>query len=162
VDDHLHNRIDAQTSRGKVTGGAVATRSMLSLTGLDGEEFQSVELLLPPGMVALPPIGADVVIQQINGSRDHKVALAGDHPVDAVALQPGEVGFSRAGQTVILRLSGIEIITPLTVTLTAGGAVTVTAPEVYLGAAGGKKVALDGDPVVNNRVVSSATKVFAV
>lgn len=163
MSDGIHNRIAAQTSRGKVLSSAVGARIMLTVTGLDGETFQSVELLLPPGMVARPPAGADVVLQQINGQRDHKVALFGDHTADAVAdLKPGEVGFSRNGQTVLLRTDGIEIVTSLKVTITAGTEVVVNAPSVMLGATGGKKVALDGDPVVNNRVVSSATKTLAV
>ncbi|MGI4851899.1 MAG: phage baseplate assembly protein domain-containing protein [Janthinobacterium lividum] len=161
MDDETHNRIAAQTCRGKVAGSAIATRTMLTITGLDNETFQSVELLLPYGMVARPAPGADILIQQINGQRDHKVALAGDHTEDAVSdLQPGEVGLSRNGQTVLLRSTGIEIVTNLAVTITATNSVTINAPAVYLGGTGGKKVALDGDPVVDNKVVSSATKVW--
>lgn len=119
MSDELHNRISAQTSRGKVAASAVSTRTMLTVTGLDGETFQNVELLLPPGYVARPPVGADVIVQQINGHRDHKAALFGDHPDDAVALADGEIGFSRNGQTIILRQDSIEIVSARAVTITA-------------------------------------------
>ena len=163
MSDELDNRIAAQTSRGKVQSSAVASRTMLTISGLDGELFQNVELLLPPGYVARPAAGADVLIQQINGSRDHKVAQFGDNTVDAVEnLQPGEIGLSAGGQTFILRQDRIELITPLKVLVMAGQEVSVIAPLVSLGAEGGKKVALDGDPVVDGKVQSSAMKTMAV
>ena len=123
----LGNAVASTVTRAKVSTATIGPRTMLQVTGLDNEVFDDVELLLPFGMVALPVAGSDVMLFQVNGSRDHKVALMGDNTGDVVAtLGPGEIGFSRNGQTVLLRANGVEVVTPLAINLaapttTAGG-----------------------------------------
>lgn len=48
------------------------------------------------------------------------------------------------------------------IAITATGPVTITAPSVNLGGVGGKKVVLDGDPVIGGAVQASSTKVKAI
>lgn len=87
-------------------------------------------------------------------------------------------GFLNAVPTQYVRFSsaGIEVVSPNKVTVTAPNvevnastrAKVTTAhcdlisADVNLGATGGKKVVLDGDPVVAGAVVASSTKVKAV
>jgi hypothetical protein len=87
-------------------------------------------------------------------------------------------GWLNGQPTQYIRFStaGIEIITPATstitaanVNITASGTATVTAAhanlisaDVNLGATGGKKIVLDGDPVVGGVVQASSTKVKGV
>jgi phage gp45-like len=132
-------RLGAILTRGKVTSSQIAGRTIVGLSGLAGEQFANVELLLPPGYVASPVRGSDVVVLQVNGSRDHKIVLGGDNTADAIALAPGEIGLSRGGQTVILRTTGIEITTPLPITIqaedlniTCTGNLSIDAPQVAL------------------------------
>lgn len=101
--------MSALFTRGKVTGAAVAGRTILSASGLEGEQKNGVELLLPPGYVALPLAGADVILCQV-GTRDHQVALGGDSTGDAVAgLAPGECGLSMGEKYVLVRLTGVQL-----------------------------------------------------
>jgi phage gp45-like len=112
--------ISSMITRGKVIAARMAARTLLQITGLDQETFSNVELLLPPGYVANPAAGGDVIILQANGVRDHRLAIAGDYTADAIAdLQPGEIGLSRGGRTVILRQNWTEIIDPLEIRLVA-------------------------------------------
>jgi phage gp45-like len=98
-------------TRGKVAGATVGPRTELQVTALDNETFNGVELLLPPGYTARPSPGADVMILQCNGTRDHKVALAGDAVGQVqVDLQPGEWGLVGNGHRIILRTGKIELV----------------------------------------------------
>jgi hypothetical protein len=47
------------------------------------------------------------------------------------------------------------------ITVTSATAVTLVAPAVYVGATGGKRVVLDGDPVSGGAVHASSTKAWA-
>ena len=75
------------------------------------EVFDDIELLCPPGFVALPDVGGDLLLFQVNGSRDHKVAIGGETTDNAVPanLQPGEAGLRKNGRQIILRVGAIEI-----------------------------------------------------
>lgn len=91
-------------------------RTMMQVTGMAGEAFQGIELLLPYGMSAIPAGNtADALIFQVNGHRDHKVALAADDPALRIpGLQAGEFGFRDArGQQVVFHADHIEVTTPL-------------------------------------------------
>jgi hypothetical protein len=100
--------------RGKVALSKVSGRTLLQVTALDDDVHDQGELVLPPGYVALPKAGADVLELQISGQASHKVYIAGDHTDDAVVdLKTGEYGISSTGQSVILRVSGTELVSAL-------------------------------------------------
>ena len=100
----IGNALRSGVTRAKVTQATVGPRTILQVTGLDNESFDGVELLLPPGYVALPTAQSDVLLLQCNASRDHKVALGGDLVGQTVAdLAPGEGGLRFGTHQVILR-----------------------------------------------------------
>jgi phage baseplate assembly protein V len=154
-------------------------RTLVQLTGLADEVKDQIELMLPYGMSALPDAG-DVVMLQIGGSRAHLVALCGDNPALRIPdLVKGEFGFRDLnGQQIVFRTDKVEVTTPkdllITVTgkvsqsitgdldQTVNGQTVLTCDNINLGGTGGKKVALDGDPVVDGKVVASSQKVKAL
>ncbi len=79
-------------TRGKIAACALSGRSLAQITGLAGETKASVEVLHPYGWFANLPPGADVVLLQVMGTRDHLVALGGDALGQNVASAPGEFG----------------------------------------------------------------------
>ena len=100
--------------RGKVQTSAIEGRTLNQSTVLDEDVRDLVELLHPFGYWAVPVQGADVLELQIGGYASHKVQLGGDLTSDVPTDgQPGECGFSRAGQQFSLRLTGTESISPL-------------------------------------------------
>lgn len=84
----------ALVTRGRIVSAVVGARTVVQITGLDGETFNGIEMLLPPGYSARPAAGADGLILQVLGSRDHLVVLGGDTAGgDAIAdLASGENG----------------------------------------------------------------------
>ena len=68
-------------TRGKVRLGP--QRAVLQVAVFRGEVKDGVELLLPPGMSAAP-LGGDALLFQVNGRRDHLVALV-DDPATRIA-----------------------------------------------------------------------------
>lgn len=174
--------------RSLVTRGRVALavlnpkRTLVQLTGLKDEVKDKIELMLPYGMSALPDAG-DVVMFQVGGSRAHLVALCADNPALRIPdLAKGEFGFRDLnGQQVVFRTDKLEVITPKDLVIIVTGKVTqtvqgdldqtvngqtvLTCNDVNLGGTGGKKVVLDGDPVVGGgggHVQASSTKVKAL
>ena len=114
----LVNAIRTVVSRGKVRASTVGSRTVLQVTGLDGEVKQNVELLLPPGYSARPGVGSDVMLLQVLGQRDHLVALAGDAIGDAIPdLADGEFGLRSGTRTIVFRAGHIEITDPVKVRL---------------------------------------------
>jgi phage gp45-like len=110
----LASAVRSLVTRAKVTAAAVGSRTLLQISGLQGEVKTTVELLLPPGYSARPLAGADVVVFQVMGTRDHLVALGGDNAgADAIAgLAPGEFGLrnAAAGTQIVFRNTGkVEI-----------------------------------------------------
>jgi phage gp45-like len=108
-------------------------RVMLQVSGLAGETLQNIELLLPYGMTAIPLAG-DVVIAQINGNRDHKVALVVDNPAcRALGLVAGEFGLQDdQGQQILVKRTGIVINSSLPITINSSGPVTITGSNISL------------------------------
>lgn len=105
--------VDVLITRIKIANSAVHGRTLVQYQGLDEDERDQVELLLPPGYVARPVQGADAVELQIGAYASHKVALGGDATADALAdIQPGEFGLSNGGrgQQIVLRITGLELI----------------------------------------------------
>ena len=106
----------AVVTRGKIIASAIGARTVAQVSGLDNETLNGIELLLPPGYSARPAAGADVLLLQVLGSRDHMVALGGDTAsVDAIAdLAPGEFGLKHAtGARIVFRATGhIQISDP--------------------------------------------------
>jgi phage gp45-like len=116
----LMNAVRLMGARGKVAQSAIGPRTLLQVTRHEGETFNSVELILPPGYAARPLAGSDLLVFQVGGLADHKVALGGDNTADTVAdLQPGEFGIATAGKRVILRKGYVEIVDPVEIRLVA-------------------------------------------
>lgn len=120
----------------------------------------------------------------VGGLRSHGIVIAvEDRRYRMTGLQSGEVAlYDDLGQQVYLTREGILIKSPGTISLQGQGVVTVqsaaeadviaptvkvnastmavvTSPNIQLGGAGGKKIALDQDPVVGGKVQASSTKV---
>lgn len=118
---HLSNRLAATLTRARALRSRIGPRTLLQVAALDNETFDDVPLLLPPGYVA-NVAGGDLLLVQVNGSRDHKVALGGDLPGDAIGNLPdGTTGLSRGGRTILMKPTGIEITDPLQIVLQVGG-----------------------------------------
>lgn len=104
-------------------------RTLMQVTGMAGETFQGIELLLPYGMSAIP-VGntTDTLIFQANGHRDHKIALSADDPALRIpGLQAGEFGFRDArGQQVVFRLDHVEVTTPQKLVINTTGDCSLT------------------------------------
>lgn len=157
-------------SRGKLCRARLGPqRTVRQVTVLKGEVKEGVELLLPPGMSAVP-LGGDVLLLQIGARRDHLVALVDDPACRITDLKAGEFGFrDRVGQQVVLRADHLEITTPQKVVLTATGDVAINTTgnivltsggTVQLGGTGARKVVLDGDPVTGGAVHATSSKVL--
>jgi phage gp45-like len=117
-------------TRGKVSSAKVGPRTVMQVTGLDNETFNGVELLLPPGYTARPAQGADVMILQCNGTRDHKVALAGDTVGQVQAdLQPGEFGLVGFGSIIIFRQGQLQVKSTVPVNVSSTQPVSVTSTQ---------------------------------
>lgn len=120
-------------------------RTLMQITGMAGEVFQSVELILPYGMSAVP-VGntADVLTFQVLGHRDHKVALGPDDPALRIpSLGQGEFGFrDQNGQQVVWRAASggyLEITcNKLVATVTGDADVTSSGGNINLTANSGK------------------------
>ena len=116
----LANAVRLMMARGKVAQSSLGPRTLMQVGRHEGETFNSVELLLPPGYCALPATGADVLVIQVGGLADHKVALGGDNIADRVSnLQPGEFGIATNGKRVIMRQGFVEIVDPVQIRLVA-------------------------------------------
>lgn len=159
-------------TRTKVVSAKPGTvRPALNLKSLQGESLNNIALNLPYGMTAIPAAGADVVVLRFN--EDHKIALFADDPTLRIKdAKGGELGYRDArGTQIVWRGDHLEITAetvPIVVTAKGGQPITLKAdkviidsPNVRLGGDGGKKIALDGDPVVGGHVQSSATKAWA-
>jgi len=154
----LASRLANQLTRARhVMSGydPTGSRTMMQVTGMAGETLQNVEHLMPYGMSAVPAGNtASVLIFQVNGHRDHKIALMADDPALRISgLQPGEFGFRDGkGQQIVFHADHIEITTPLKLVitttgdcdLTASGNVNVKGAAIVL-AGGGPAVARVGD-----------------
>ncbi len=102
--------------RAKIATAVIAGRTIVQVSALDEDTHDSVELLLPPGYVAMPVSGSDVLELQIAGLASHKVAIGGDNTADSLTdLQAGECGLSNAatGQQLMLRVTGTELVSAL-------------------------------------------------
>lgn len=141
----------------------------VQVAALDEELHDGVERFGEYGLASVPHAGAEAIVVFVGGLRSHGVVIAvEDRRYRLTGLQSGEVAlYDDQGQVIHLKRDGILVTSPLkveveapTVTVTADHASLISA-DVQLGAAGGKKVALDGDPVVAGKVVASSTKVKA-
>lgn len=122
-------------------------RALAEVELADGDTRTRVELLMPYGASALPEQGADVLIFEVGGNRDHLVALMADATgLRIPGLQPGEVGLrDKRGQQVVLRSDCVEIVSALEVRIMAPGAgVKVTG-----------NVAIEGKLTVTETIVAT-------
>ncbi len=141
--------VHSLVSRGRiVSSGVTGNRTVIDAKLLSGEARQALELLWPMGFSARPT-GGDILSLQI--TPDHHVALGGDDPALRIAdLEPGEFGFRDArGTQIVWRVAGLEIASPLPVTVTSSQSVTMTAPAIALGSAGGAVAKLVTDALVD-------------
>ncbi len=112
----MNGALRSMILRAKVLTSRISGRTLVQTQVLDEDTHETIELCLPPGYVASPIAGSDVIELQMSGFASHKVLLGGDNTADALAdLQVGEHGLSTAatGQQLILRVTGTEIVTAL-------------------------------------------------
>ncbi|MFH5926449.1 phage baseplate assembly protein V [Roseomonas xinghualingensis] len=125
----------SEPTRGKIVSTRTrGGRALATVLLANGDMRNRVELLMPYGISALPEEGADVMVLEVGGNRDHLVALMADASALRIpGLAPGEVGFrDKRGQQVVLRSDGVEIIGALKVTIVSSGPVEVKAPAVIM------------------------------
>lgn len=181
----LGQRLRMLVTRGAVTASTVAKRTLVSVRGLASETGEKIELLLPYGFSARPDAG-DVLLFQVTGSRAHLVAVGADKTSLRITdLASGEFGWQdNQSQSLVFRQDGLEIATPLKLTVSAKsaeiattgdvslsvggdatiavtGTATLTAEKIQLGGAGGKAVVVDGDPVKGGVVHATVEDVLA-
>jgi phage baseplate assembly protein V len=143
----------------------------LQIEGLADEIHDNVERLQDYGFTSVPLAGAEAAVVFVGGLRSHGLVVAvGDRRYRIKGLKPGEVAvYDDQEQQIVLTRDGIEIRSPKKVTVEAEGEllvksaakVTVEAPAVDLGGAGGKAVARVGDPVANGVITAGSAKVKA-
>ena len=126
----------------------VKGRVLLDVTLWHGEDRSRIELKLPAFLTYLPPVGSEVLVLQVGGTADHRVALLPDGTGQRLSgLAPGEIGLADlAGNTVRVTAAGIA--------LKHQTSITIEAPAVKLGGPG----AVLPVKLADN---SAATKVFA-
>ncbi len=134
--ESLGRAIRSAVTRGKIATSAIAGRTVAQVTGLAGETKQSVEVLHPFGWFASLPAGADVVLLQVMGSRDHLVALGGDAIGQSEPSAPGEFGakhaagafvhFTNDGKVTLQDASGAQVILQNNGTIWVKGSLMVT------------------------------------
>ena len=116
----LANRVRLMVTRAKIATCALTGRSLAQITGLAVETKQNVEVLHPFGWFANLPAGADVVMLQVMGARDHLVALGGDVLGQNMPSAAGEFGakhgagaflhFTNDGKITLQDASGAALI----------------------------------------------------
>jgi phage baseplate assembly protein V len=158
----FHVRLQGMITRGLLAKATLGKRRVTGQLRMRAQEVAGkVEIFHPYGMSSNPLPGGDVVIFAIGGTRDHLIALLDDSTLRIADLQPGEFGFSDGGSLVVFRANKLEITSDKPIDITTTGDVILTAGgTVQLGAVGGKKVVLDGDPVSGGAVHASSTKVL--
>lgn len=181
----MGQRLRMLITRGTVSAATVGKRTFLSVASLASETSQKIELVLPYGFSARPDAG-DVLLFQVTGSRGHLVAVGADKSgLRITDLASGEFGWQdNQSQQLVFRQDGVELKTPLKLTVSAktadvtttgdmnltvggnltvraSGTATVTGSKVYLGGAGGKAVVVDGDPVKGGVVHATVEDVLA-
>jgi phage baseplate assembly protein V len=181
----LLTRILGAIGRGRVTGVYDDTgpiqRMQIQFSAI--EVHDPLRRLAEFGFTSLPPAGADVLVAFLSGDRTNGVIVAtGDQTTRFKNLQAGEAAIYNAfGASVYLTKNGIVVDganQPVTVNNAAG--ITINSSDdvvlnmggndvvinnpgsVELAGTGGKKVALDGDPVVGGVIKASSTKVTAL
>lgn len=171
----IFDRVAQMLTRGTIALTKLTkTRALVQVQGLFDETKDGIELHLPFGMSAKPTKG-EVILLQLGASRAHLIALLGDDPRLRIPdLQDDEFGFRDVnGTQIVWRKDRLEITTPKKVVVNSTGDISVAtqgnldgtvsgdmkldvsgnviienAASIQLGGAGGKKVVLDGDPVI--------------
>ncbi|WP_165184705.1 phage baseplate assembly protein V [Caulobacter soli] len=141
----------------------------LQVDGLADETLDGIERFQNYGFTSRPKPGAEGIMVAVAGTRSQGVVIVvDDRRYRLRELAEGEVAMQDdLGQVVHFKRDGISIESPFKVEITAPSVkvtadhVVVDSADVQLGGAGGKAVALHGDSVVANKVVSSSTKVKA-
>lgn len=104
---------------------------LVQMDGLADETLDDVEHLQDYGHYSRPLDGASGLLMAIAGNRGQAVALAVGDRRYRISLQAGEVAIADdQGQRVHLTRDGIVIETTKALDVTAGEAVTLTAPSV--------------------------------
>lgn len=97
----------------------------LQVEALAGEVLDGIEHFEPYGFTGHPYAGAEVVLASIGGRRAQSIVICvADRRYRLTGLAEGEVAlYDDQGQKVHLKRAGIDIKTPLKVTLEAGATV---------------------------------------
>jgi len=99
---------------------------------LAGEIKGGIEHLEPYGFTSCPHVGAEGLALFLGGDRSNGVVIVtADKRYRLLNLAAGEVAiYDDQGQMVALKRTGIVVSTPKTLTATASGDATITAPNV--------------------------------
>lgn len=131
---------------------------------LDGESQDGVERFQNYGFTSVPHDGAEAVALAMGGLRSHVIVIAcEDRRYRLTSMESGEVAlYDDRGQIVKLTRSGIEIVSPDEVKVTAP-VVLVESDDVRLGGDGGPAVARIGDDVDlgTGKIITGSDKVTA-
>jgi len=135
---------------------------LLQLGALADETLDQVEHVQPYGMTSYPKPGAEAIVLALGGVRGRTVVImVGDRRFRLKTLVEGEVAlYDDQGQVVHLKRDRVKLSSPTLVEVDAPE-INLLSDAVQLGATGGKKVVLDGDPVSGGVVHASSTKVTA-
>lgn len=127
--------------------GELAAGAALRGLNFDGRPAPSAEELLT--ILASWEDGASDTYDEATGEREIVVPAAG-----RLAVKAGSASGVFSQDEIVLKVGSAEL-------KITSGAITLKADTVNLGGEGGKAVARQDDPVVNNKVVASSTKVKA-
>jgi phage baseplate assembly protein V len=141
--ERLYRRILLAVGRGRITlvddsGPVQKVQIRLSPLELRDKTPRLAEF----GFTSNPPAGSDAVPVFVAGDRSNAVIIAtGNQTYRLRGLASGEVAlYDSRGQSVELRQDGIRVITPLKVTVTAGGDMKLSAPNIELDASSSIKL----------------------
>jgi phage baseplate assembly protein V len=124
-------RANLSSQRGTVVLAADGPRQRLQIKGRGGQVLDRVERMADYGLASHPLPGAAVTVVSLGGNSNHSLVIATEDKRHRPTLLPGETAiYDDQGQVVILSRAGVRVTTPLTVEVTAGGDVTITAPTV--------------------------------
>lgn len=128
--DPLKRRISMMVGRAVIKTVSDSGDLQLLQLLLNSDEIRSgLARIQEYGFTSVPMAGAEAAVLFLNGNRDHGIVIGvEDRRYRLKGLSAGEVAlYDDQGQIVKLKRAGIEISTPMDVTVIAGGDVDVSA-----------------------------------
>lgn len=152
----LTDRVRLMVGRAIVSAVNDAAKIQSLQVELLADEVQDkVEHFQHYGFTSHPFAEAEAILVFPGGLRSHGICIAMEDRRYRIGLLEGEVAlYDDLGQVVHLKRDGILLSSPLKV--------TIDAPQVDLGGAGGQPVARVGDPVSGGVIQSGSATVNAV